>query len=260
MTGVPWDDRGLLLGDGLFETLLAQDGRLVNFPAHLARMEAGCDVLGLPPPDADQARALCFAALDEAGLALGRAAVRLTLTAGSGGRGLDRPPIPKPRLRATAAPAPETEGPVHLRLARVRRNEGSPASRLKTLSYLDNLLARREAAPHEALMLDNAGHLACAAAANLFWVSGGRLLTPALDCGVLPGSIRAAILDWAPGQGLEVVEARDGLDALRRAEGVFLTNSLIGVRAVASLDGQALARSPLTDRVAGVVRALNQSW
>lgn len=260
MSGVPWDDRGLLLGDGLFETLLAERGRLVNLPAHLARMMAGCETLGLPPPDPERARSLCLAALEEAGLAGERAAVRLTLTAGSGGRGLDRPPVLQPRLWATAATSPEPVGPVHLRLAKVRRNEGSPASRLKTLSYLDNVLARRQAAPDEALMLDNAGNLACAGVANLFWVAGGRLFTPALDCGVLPGTVRAGILAWAGGEGPGAAEVCMGPEALGQADGVFLTNSLIGVRPVASLDGRPLSRSPLTERVEQVVRALNRSW
>ncbi|HEX7761521.1 MAG TPA: aminotransferase class IV, partial [Caulobacteraceae bacterium] len=89
MTGVPTDDRGLTLGDGLFETLLARDGDLVAFEAHLGRMTAGCAVLGLPPPDPDLARRLCREALTRADLSNDRAAVRLTLTAGSGGRGLD---------------------------------------------------------------------------------------------------------------------------------------------------------------------------
>src|SRR5262245_52074968 len=80
------DDRGLTLGDGLFETLLAVDGALQDVPEHLARMAAGCAVLGLPAPDAGTAGRLMARALAEAGRSTGRAAVRLTLTAGSGGR------------------------------------------------------------------------------------------------------------------------------------------------------------------------------
>ena len=260
MTGIPLDDRGLLLGDGLFETLLAEQGRLVNLQAHLARMMAGCETLGLPRPDPEEARSLCLAALEEAGLTGERAAVRLTLTAGSGGRGLERPTVLQPRLWATAATSPEPVGPVHLRMARVRRNEGSPASRLKTLSYLDNVLARRQAAPDEALMLDNAGNLACASVANLFWVSGGRLFTPALDCGVLAGTVRAGVLAWAAGPGPGVAEVRMGPEALNQSDGAFLTNSLMGARPVASLDGRPLPRSPIAEQVAEVVRALNRSW
>ena len=101
MTSIPHDDRGLLLGDGLFETVLAVNGVLVGLAAHLDRMTAGCAVVGLPPPDRMLAERLMREAL--AGMAAPRAAVRLTLTAGSGGRGLDRPAAPEPRLFASGA-------------------------------------------------------------------------------------------------------------------------------------------------------------
>ena len=173
---IPFDDRGLTLGDGLFETLLAREGELEAEAAHLARLSAGCEALGLPAPDAAEAGRLMRQALLDAGLDQGRAAVRLTFTAGSGGRGLDRPPAPVPRLFATAAAAPRAAGPLSLATSAVRRNDGSPAARWKTLSYLDNLLARREAqatGADEALMLNSRGEAACAAAANLFWIAEG---------------------------------------------------------------------------------------
>lgn len=244
MTGIPLDDRGLLLGDGLFETLLARDGELVLFEAHLARMSGGCSVIGLPAPDVEEARSLCEAAIVSAGLASGRAAVRLTLTAGSGGRGLDRPVSPAPRLLAAAAPAPSPGGSVALRTATVRRNSASPASRLKSLAYLDNVLARRESAPDEALMLNERGEVACAAAANIFWLAEGRLFTPALSCGVLAGVMRAQVLAGAPALGLAVDEVAASPDALTRASGIFLTNSVIGLRTVSRLDGRQVEAAP----------------
>ncbi|MDB5472478.1 MAG: 4-amino-4-deoxychorismate lyase [Caulobacter sp.] len=240
---VPHDDRGLLLGDGLFETLLARGGALEHWEAHLARLAAGCAALGLPEPDGAAARRLCERAIEDA--ALSRAAVRLTLTAGSGGRGLDRPIQAQTRMFATAAASPAPVGPAALVTVTVRRNEHSPASRLKTLSYLDNVLARRQAGGAEALMLNTAGELACAAAANLFWVRDGRLLTPALDCGVLEGIMRGLVIARARAKGIAVEEVRAGREALDGAESLFLTNSLIGVRPVSMLDGRAVAESPL---------------
>lgn len=250
MTGAPLDDRGLLLGDGLFETLLARDGQLILLDEHLARMAGGCAVLGLPSPDASQARAACETALDAAGLQRGRAAVRLTMTAGSGGRGLDRPEAPIPRLFATAALAPPAGGVTALRTASIRRNTTSPASRLKSLSYLDNILARREVAPDEALMLNERGEVACAAVANIFWLMGDRLETPSLDCGVLPGIMRAHLVRAAADMGVEVREVRAPRAALDEADAVFLTNSLVGLRQVSSLDGVDLASPPLVDALA----------
>lgn len=245
---LPLDDRGLLLGDGLFETLQVRDGAPSDWAAHMDRMAAGCSALGLPAPNQDLAWRLAQDALGQAGLLAGLAALRITWTAGSGGRGLDRPAESDPRLFATAAPVTPGAGPLQLITARTRRNAGSLASRHKTLSYLDNVLARREArlmGADEALMLNTEGHVACAAAANLFWVSEGRLLTPALDCGVLAGVTRAQVLQRASGGGLDTAEVMLGPDALARADAVFLTNSLMGVRPVDSLDGRVLDPSAL---------------
>ncbi|MET0271573.1 MAG: aminotransferase class IV [Phenylobacterium sp.] len=237
------DDRGFTLGDGLFETLLAEAGALRDLDAHLDRMAAGCVVLGLPPPDRVEAEGLMGQALCEGGLTGVRAAVRLTLTVGSGGRGLDRPEPLQPTMVATAAPSPKPETPARLVTSTVRRNDQSPAARLKSLAYLDNVLARAEAraaGADEAVMLNTRGEVACAAAANLFWVADGRLHTPALDCGVLAGIQRGRVIAAAGRLKLPVAEVRAGPDALAAAEAIFLTNSLIGLRPVERLDGRGL--------------------
>lgn len=252
---IPPDDRGLTLGDGLFETVLAEHGRMVDLDAHLDRLTAGCETLGLPPPDRSVAEALMRKALHEAGLDAVRAAVRLTLTAGSGGRGLDRPAAPAPRLFATAAAAPKPSSPARLATSAVHRNADSPASRLKTLAYLDNILARREAqaaGADEALMLNTRGEVTCAAAANLFWVKDGRLYTPALGCGVLAGVMRRAVMMRAARRGVACFEVAEGPRALDAAEAVFITNSLVGVRPVAALDGRVFAPSSLIDALSAV--------
>lgn len=254
---VPPDDRGLLLGDGLFETVLFKAGRPVLWEAHVRRLSRACAVLGLAEPDPallarEAARALAAADLNQV-----RAAVRLTWTAGSGGRGLERTPQAKPRLIVTAAPSQRPNAPAILTLSAIRRNETSPTSRLKTLAYLDNVLARgaaRAAGADEALMLNTRGELACCAAANLFWLQDSRLFTPALDCGALDGVMRAQVLATAPKLGLEPIEIRAGVQALDGAA-VFVTNSLIGLRAAASLHGRAL---PTDARVEALGQALDE--
>jgi branched-subunit amino acid aminotransferase/4-amino-4-deoxychorismate lyase len=248
----PWDDRGLLLGDGLFETMLWRDGEIGCLSTHLARMAAGCETLGLPGFDAGEAAALCRAAPGEAGIEEGRAAVRLTLTAGSGGRGLDRPDAPVVRLMARASAITPVTTSASLVLARTRRNEGSPAARLKTLSYLDNVLARAEAraaGADEAVMLNNRGVLACASAANLFWIAGERLFTPALACGVLNGIMRARVLERARALGVETRVVTAGPEALATAQAAFLTNSLIGLRPVARFQDRAFGDHALVGRL-----------
>jgi len=230
---VPLDDRGLLLADGLFETLLWRGGALVLADEHAARMIAGAEALGLPPPSTGAFADAALAAVRSAGLQHARAAVRVTFTAGSGGRGLDRPGEAAPRLFATAASSARPETPARLAIARVRRNQRSPASRLKTLAYLDNVLARREAhaaGAAEAVMLNTTDHIACAAAANLFWLEDGVLFTPAGECGALDGIMARQVRAAAVSLGLGLREVHAPPTALASADAVLLSSSLIGLR------------------------------
>ena len=237
---LPLDDRGLTLGDGLFETLLWDGAALEFWPEHFQRLSRGCAVLGLPAPG--EAEALDQALAAAKTLGEDRGAVRLTLTAGSGGRGLDRPDRPTLRLLATAAPAPFIQTPITLATSTIRRNDASPTSRLKTLNYLDNILARREAQAQgadEALLLNTRGEVACAAVANIVWRKDGLLFTPALDCGALDGVIRGRLI-----KSRTVREVRTGLETVFGADAVYLTNSLVGVRPVSRLDGRDLPLGP----------------
>jgi branched-chain amino acid aminotransferase len=232
------DDRGFTLGDGLFETLRIQGGAAPLLDRHLDRLVAGCDLLGLPLPF-DRA-ALADAILGTAARnGLGDAAVRLTLTAGPAPRGLPRPALPAPTVLITAAAAPPPGGPVRAVIARcTRRNEHSPLSRIKSLNYLDNVLARQEAAARgadDALLLNGAGRLAEATAANLFLELDGVLVTPPVADGALPGVARGELLRAG------AVERSLVPDDLRRCTRAFLTNSL-GRRDLVEVDGRPLGR------------------
>ena len=177
MSEIAHNDRGFTLGHGLFETVLWSQGRLHHWDAHLDRMARGCPLLGLPTPDRATSLREAEAALAGA-RAPARAAVRLNWSAGAGGRGLDMPALVEPMLSASAAAVGPPPATLRLATAQTRRNDASPASRLKTLSYLDNVLARAEAraaGADEALMLNTRGDVAGAAAANVFWVRGGGI-------------------------------------------------------------------------------------
>jgi branched-chain amino acid aminotransferase/4-amino-4-deoxychorismate lyase len=257
--GIPLDDRGLLLGDGLFETLLFTRGDLVLAVPHAERMARGAAALDLPAPGVDGFIESALAAVQAAGLAAGRAAVRVTLTAGSGGRGLDRPQSPELRLFATAGSATRPAVSAALIVAQTRRNQASPASRMKTLAYLDNVLARREAAAagaDEAVMLNTLGEVACAAAANLFWVEGDNIFTPALATGRLDGIMAGEVTDAAARLGLAVHQVRAGVEALHSADALFLTNSLIGIRPAYLAGSAPSAPHPVLERLAAEVALL----
>ncbi|MBP2299261.1 aminotransferase class IV [Azospirillum picis] len=236
-SGAAWidpADRGFTLGDGLFETIRVKDGAPCHLPRHLDRLAAGAALLHLPLPHDAAVLAAGMRAL-VAAHDVADGALRLTLSRGTGARGVLPPADARPTLLMTLVPAGHLTSPVHAVIAGcTRRNEHSPLSRLKSLNYLDSILARQEAAARggdEALLLNGAGRLAESSVANLFLVIGGRILTPPVSDGALPGIRRALVIDR---HGAE--EAPLGPDDLARAEEAFLTNSL-SLRPLVSVDG-----------------------
>ena len=235
---LPFDmgDRGLLLGDGVFDTALAVQGRIAFESAHVDRLVTAAATLGFPAdPDA------IARAMRELAETLPLAAIRTTLTRGSGPRGLAPPKEPAPFLFASAAPARASLffAPLRLHRTEIARNETSPVSRLKTLGYLDAVLAARAAVAagfDEALFLNTRGRVACAGTGNIFGIFGDALVTPPAEEGVLPGIVRAEILSKiAPGLGLAVDERPLRPDELERAQAVFVTNSLRLLAPVAAI-------------------------
>lgn len=231
-------DRGFLLGDGVFDTFGIRDGNPRDFPAHMARLRAAAAAFGIPVPFTDSAAEAAVKSLISLhGVANG--AGRLTISRGAGPRGLLPPDPAQPfvmlKVSATSSAPP---APLRALLSDVVRSSGALSSRHKTLSYIDNVEARRRAALAgcgEAVMLNERGELACASAANLFWIRGNSLFTPALDCGVLPGITRANILRAAPALNLRVEEGRFPQQALANASAAFVTNSVQGLVPLAGL-------------------------
>lgn len=241
-TIAPFDltDRGLTLGDGLFETMVVFGGVVHRLEEHLDRMAAGLELLGFAVP---RARLSADVAVLAARAPATGGVLRLTVTRGGGARGLAPPPEPKPSVIVTLAPLnPALVGePTTLAVARcVRRNDRSPLSRLKTLAYGDNLLALREAigaGAKDAVLLNTADRVACSSVGNLFRLKDGRLETPPASEGVLAGIVRAEVIAAAGRLGMTAVERPLGIDDLAAADAVFLTNSVRLVQPVRALDG-----------------------
>lgn len=234
-------DRGFTLGDGVFETIRIADGRPMHLHRHLRRLHAGLAVLAMPlaRTDAELARAIALTAQANG---LGEGAVRLTVSRGPAPRGVLPPAAPAPTVLVTTGPLPGATGPAHAVVATsTRRNEMSPLCRIKSLNYLDGILARLEAAGRgadEALLLNTAGRLAEATAANLFVLRGSAVLTPPLTDGALPGILREILVERC-----SVVEAPLRTEDVLAADAAFLGNSL-GLRPLASLDGRPLGTRP----------------
>lgn len=228
------NDRGLTLGDGLFETIAIKAGTPLRLGAHFRRLRSGADFLGLAVPVTDDVLADAVAGIAGAN-GLQDAAVRLTLTAGPAPRGLPRPAGLTPTLLLTAGPLPGDLPPARLIIAtRTCRNERSPLSRLKTLNYLDSIIARSEAQARgadDAILLNSQGRVAEASAANLFARIDGHWLTPPVTDGALPGTMRAALLKAWAAQEQSLLPAD-----LDRADEMVLTTAL-GIRAVVGITG-----------------------
>lgn len=239
-------DRGYTLGDGLFETMRARDGALLWINRHLARMRAGAAVLGLPLPADDELESAIRQTL--AVNDLSEAVVRLTVSRGvPTERGLLPDPEPKVSVVVHARPFAGYPAELYERgmraiTSRIPRNEYSPLANIKSLSYLENALTRREAAERgadEALLLNISGNLACASAANLFLVLGDSLVTPDLASGVLPGTMRELVLgELAPQAGLSLDERPIRPGELATAHEAFLTSTLLGIMPLTHVDGR----------------------
>lgn len=256
-------DRGLLLADGLFETLRAYRGHVFKIEDHLQRLSAAAATLGIPlpvdpPVIADAARETLGAnQLEHAD-----AALRITLTRGPGQRGLLPPDDPRPNLMVSAAPyhpLPQQDGFIAVTATGVCRNEGSITSRLKTLSYLDNILAQRQAASaggDEAILLNCKGQVACGARSNLFALVDGRLLTPAVEEGALPGITRHAVLGLCASLEIATEEGPMPRESLRESSEAFFTNSLLEVVPIRRLDGREMPVGPATKQLMEAYAAL----
>lgn len=237
----PFDlsDRGLLLGDGVFDTSLVMDGRMILRTRHIERLLKACDAFGLAVSRAD------LDALADSAVSSGdTGALRLTVTRGPGGRGLEGTTGQKPTLLASFSPQQLTwpAQPVRLGLSSIRRNPTAPSARHKTLAYTDAVAGHRQARAagfDDALYCTMDGRVACSSIANLFARFGNRLITPPLEDGVIAGVMRGWILEHAAAAGFKASEESLDLATLKTADTVFLTNSLRLIVPVGAVDEMA---------------------
>lgn len=237
-------DRGFLYGDGLFETLRAQDGRLPHLEDHLARLAFSAWDLNLAPlPDQDWP-AILGQLLRLNQLEQGAARLKIVLSRGEApGLGLPRPGQPTclALAQAYAPPSPEQYAK-GWRLATLEQGFAPPLARHKSLCYLFYLQARQaalEAGADEALILGPRGEVCEGAASSLLAHDGHTWLAPLSPWrlrGVTLGVLRQALAR----RGQSVSDRAMTLGQLRQARTVWALNSLMGVMPVASLDGQAL--------------------
>lgn len=238
-------DRGFLYGDGIFETMRSYGGRIFRLDEHLERLFRSADTIELLIPySLDQLREAVCKTIEINGVFDGY--LRLAVSRGEGRPSLDPTDCGPPTVVILAKalipyPSDRYKAGFKAIVSTIRRNEFSPISRIKSMNYLPNILAKLEAKAFkvdEAIMLNTRSHVACSTVGNIFLVKNGSLLTPSLDSGILPGITRTTILELAPNIDVEVVEKLISTPELMASDEAFLTNSLMEVMPLVEVDGR----------------------
>ena len=253
---IPINDRGFLLGDGLFETMRVVNGRPFRMAQHLERLTRGLDFIRIKLSFTPKQLQKFAAELIERNQ-LPDSILRLMITRGPAPRGYSPKNSGPPTVLMTLSPLPAANPDEPLQWSLVTSPFRVPASdalaSFKTTSKMLHILARAEAEERgadEALLLNTNGEAAETAGGNLFWVYQERICTVPTGRGVLPGITRAVVLEICQSLGFETNKRVVKPDMLRNAEGIFITTSAFGIVPVVSFDGEPVAPSPLVDQIA----------
>lgn len=256
-------DRGLTLGDGVFETMRVLNGVAPLAAAHLARLALGADRLGLVMPDGLTAHVLEAAAAAHRMNTLD-AVLRVTLTRGDALPGMAGLSGGASRSIVTLTPRIAVRDEVidrglTLITSQWRWSARRPTAGIKSLDYTGNVLALREAhgqGVDDALVLDTDERIVCCTASNICWFSDATLFTPSADTGALAGTTLGLLRALAPSVGLRVQETAAPLDALLHADAACASSSIRGVVPITQLDGVTIGAHGRSPRF----RALHDAW
>jgi branched-chain amino acid aminotransferase len=234
-------DHGLVVGDGVFETILLHDGAAFALRRHLDRLERSAIGLGIEPIPREVVAEAVVTTIGAADQTTGR--IRVTVTAGRGPLGSGRSGG-TPTLVVAIGELGDVHDVANVANVPYKRNEFGALTGLKTTSYGENALALAKAAEQgadEAIFANTSGVLCEATGSNVFVAIDGRLLTPPLASGCLAGITRALVLESGIGEEVDVpFESFSG----EHLDEAFLTSTLRGVQPIATIDGAALRAAP----------------
>jgi branched-chain amino acid aminotransferase len=233
-------DHGFTVGDGVFETAKVIDGVPFAISRHLDRLMHSARGLGLHVNPTQVRTAVTEVLAENDVVALGR--LRITVTGGYAPLGSDRGTGP-PTLIVAIAPGKPWPPTADVATVPWVRNERAATAGLKTTSYADNVAAlahAHEAGAAEAIFGNTVGNLCEGTGTNVFLAVEGRLATPPLASGCLPGVTRALVLEWLG----DVDEVDAPLSALQQSDEAFLTSSTRDIQPIRMVDGQVLRSAP----------------
>lgn len=256
-------DRGFLYGDSVFEVLRTYRGVPFALEEHLGRLQRSAQRVGISlPVPLGQLRAEIEITLAAAHNQ--ESYIRVIVTRGSGEIGLDPSLASDPQrviIVQSLKPQPRALYVQGVRLATVvtqRGTDATAAAGAKSSNYLANLLAlqsARQRGAYEALLVTPQGFVLEGASSNVFLVSGGRLLTPETEAGILAGITRGYVLDLARAMGLTVLECPVPVSELWVADEVFITSSLREIVPVVQIDDHEVG----TGRPGEITRRLHRA-
>ncbi len=262
-------DHGLLYGDGVFEGIRSYGGKAFLLQEHLDRLwdSAKAIWLAIPVTKEQMARAI-QEALDAN--RIGDGYIRVLVTRGAGTLGLDPNRCSDPQViiiadAITLYPAEYYENGLEIiTVSTIRNHPAALNPRIKSLNYLNNILAKIEglqAGCIEALMLNHKGEVAECTGDNIFLVRDGRVLTPPNDAGILEGITRDAVIKLARRAGTEVLETPLTRHDVYIAEECFLTGTAAEVVPVVKVDSRSIGDGrpgPITRDLMGRFRELTR--
>ena len=247
---VAYDDHGVTVGDGAFETVKVAGGAPFALDLHLDRLEHSLAALRLPLVDRSTLEAAATEVCSSFG---GDGFLRITVTAGRGPLGSPRDRVPGTVIVAIRPGALRTE-PTRVITVPFTRNEHGALAGVKSTSYAENVVALDmavEAGASEALFANTAGLLCEGTGTNVFVEVDGRLVTPTLASGCLAGVTRALLLELLP----DAVEDDVPFEALTRASEAFLVSTAREVQPISHVDGVPLPACP-----GPLTRAARAAW
>lgn len=255
-------DHGFLYGDGFFETMRGYNGKVFRIDEHMARLFAASRILKIKIPYNRTFLKNNISKLVKK-LKSKNTYVRIAVTRGEGKIGLNPALYKKANviLRVSSFNSyPESyyKKGIKAAVSSARRNNYSPLPSIKSNNYLNNILALVEAKKKgrdEAIMLNADSFVAGSTTSNVFMVKGARLITPGTKEGLLPGITRGIIVKLASTIGLKVKEGRISISVLKKAEEVFLTNSIGELRGVVKIDNTKISGG-MVGPVTGVLHRL----
>ena len=258
-------DNGFTFGDAVYETLRTYGGRPFHLGRHLRRLRVSADRIGIGLLVEDAALARQLDALLERG-ANTESYIRISVSRGVGDISYKFERVKGPTLVMVVKPleplpaACYTDG-VAVSMSSFRRN--SPRAldpSIKSCNLLNNILAMREAQAKgaiEPILLNDTSEVAEGAGSNIFHVRKGRVVTPPLEAGILPGVTRALVLELCGALGIESVQEPVAVKDLLAADEAFLTSTLKEIMPIATIDGAAVGSGrpgPVTLRLLGAYR------